>query len=161
LSGANIEAKPVSLPSFDAVFAAGLTIIGAENWAAYGPIAESPKLGADVRTRLLAARAITPEALRAAEACRLQFRAEVDALLQSFDVLALPTLPDVPLALASAGDAAAAIRTTRFVRPFNVSGHPALTLPLQTSAGLPAGLQLVGPWGADAALCSMAHRIAG
>ena len=91
----------------------------------------------------------------------LEFRAEVDALLQSVDALALPTLPDVPLALASAGDAAAAIRTTRFVRPFNVSGHPALTLPLQTSAGLPAGLQLVGPWGADAALCSMGRRIVG
>jgi amidase len=161
LSAANIEVKPVVLPSLDAVFAAGLTIIGAENWATYGPIAESPKLGADVRTRLLAARAITPEALRAAEECRLQFRAEVDALLQSVDALALPTLPDVPLALASAGDADAAIRTTRFVRPFNVSGHPALTLPLQTSAGLPAGLQLVGPWGADAALCSMGRKIVG
>jgi amidase len=115
----------------------------------------------DVRTRLLAARDITPEALRAAEACRLQFRAEVDALFQNVDALVLPTLPDVPLALAAAGDAAAAIRTTRFVRPFNVSGHPALSLPLLTSAGLPAGLQLVGPRGADAALCAIAHAIVG
>lgn len=158
---AGIVPQPVTLPSFDAVFAAGLTIIGAENWATYGPIAESAKLGADVRIRLLAARAITPEALRAAEVCRQQFRAEVDALFQSVDALVLPTLPDVPLALAAAGDAAAAIRTTRFVRPFNVSGHPALTLPLQTSTGLPAGLQLVGPRGADAALCSIAHGIVG
>ena len=161
LDRAGIVPQRVTLPSFDAVFAAGLTIIGAENWAIYGPIAESAKLGADVRTRLLGARAITPEALRAAEVCRQQFRAEVDALFQSVDALVLPTLPDVPLALAAAGDAAAAIRTTRFVRPFNVSGHPALTLPLQTSAGLPAGLQLVGPRGADAALCSIAHGIIG
>jgi amidase len=161
LERAGIAPQTVTLPSFDAVFAAGLTIIGAENWATYGPIAESAKLGADVRTRLLGARAITTEALRAAEACRLQFRAEVDALFQSVDALVLPTLPDVPLALAAAGDAAAAIRTTRFVRPFNVSGHPALTLPLQTSTGLPAGLQLVGPRGADAALCSIAHAIVG
>jgi Asp-tRNA(Asn)/Glu-tRNA(Gln) amidotransferase A subunit family amidase len=36
-----------------------------------------------------------------------------------------------------------------------------LTLPLQTRAGLPAGLQLVGPRGADAALCAMAHVIIG
>jgi amidase len=161
LDRAGIVPQPVTLPSFDAVFAAGLTIIGAENWATYGPIAESAKLGADVRTRLLGARAITPQALRAAEVCRLQFRAEVDALFQHVDALVLPTLPDVPLALAAAGDAAAAIRTTRFVRPFNVSGHPALTLPLQTRAGLPAGLQLVGPRGADAALCSLAHGIVG
>jgi amidase len=159
LGRAGVEAKPVTLPSFDAVFTAGLTIIGAENWAAYGHIAESPLLGADVRTRLLAARAITPDALQAAEACRRKFRAEVDALLEGFDGLVLPTLPDVPLSLRSAGDAAAALRTTRLVRPFNVSGHPALSLPLQTSSGLPAGLQLVGKRGADAALCSLAHRI--
>jgi amidase len=161
LDRTGIVSQPVTLPSFDAVFAAGLTIIGAENWAAYGHIAESPKLGADVRSRLLGARAITQEALRAAEVCRVQFRAEVDALFQSVDALVLPTLPDVPLSLEAAADAAAAIRTTRFVRPFNVSGHPALTLPLQTSAGLPAGLQLVGPRGADAALCSMARKITG
>ena len=161
LDRAGIPTQRVTLPSFDAVFSAGLTIIGAENWATYGPIAESAKLGVDVRTRLLAARDITPEALRAAEACRLQFRAEVDALFQNVDALVLPTLPDVPLALAAAGDAAAAIRTTRFVRPFNVSGHPALSLPLLTSAGLPAGLQLVGPRGADAALCAIAHAIVG
>lgn len=158
LSRAGIEAKPVILPSFDAVFTAGLTIIGAENWAAHGHIAESPQLGADVRTRLLAARAITPDAVRAAEACRLQFRAEVDALLLGFDALVLPTLPDVPLTLAAAGDAAAALETTRLVRPFNVSGHPALTLPLLTCAKLPAGLQLVARQGADAALCALAHR---
>jgi len=159
LNRAGIEIKRVSLPAFDAVFAAGLTIIGAENWVAYGHIADSPALGADVRTRLVAARAITPDALRAAEICRLQFRAEVDELLRDVDALALPTLPDVPLKLDDAGDAAAALRTTRFVRPFNVSGHPALTVPLQTRATLPAGLQLVARRGADAALCALAHRI--
>jgi Asp-tRNA(Asn)/Glu-tRNA(Gln) amidotransferase A subunit family amidase len=36
-----------------------------------------------------------------------------------------------------------------------------LTIPLETQARLPAGLQLVGRRGADAALCALAHRIVG
>jgi amidase len=49
---------------------------------------------------------------------------------------------------------------TAFVRPFNVSGHPALTLPLLTAAGMPAGLQLVGRRNGDAALCALAELVA-
>jgi amidase len=48
---------------------------------------------------------------------------------------------------------------TALVRPFNLSGHPALTLPLQTDSGRPAGLQLVGRRHADAALCAVARRL--
>ncbi|HWJ36166.1 MAG TPA: amidase [Steroidobacteraceae bacterium] len=160
LSDADITTRAVHLPSFEEAFAAGLTIIGAENWAAYGHLAESQALGADVRARLLAARNITSDALQAAEACRVKFRIEVDALLDRVDALALPTLPDVPLTLEAAGDAQASLRMTTLVRPFNVSGHPALTVPLETRAGLPAGLQLVARRGADAALCALAHRLA-
>ena len=65
-------------------------------------------------------------------------------------------MPDVPLLLAAATEARAALRVTALVRPFNVSGHPALTLPFETAAGLPAGLQLVGRHNADAALCALA-----
>jgi Asp-tRNA(Asn)/Glu-tRNA(Gln) amidotransferase A subunit family amidase len=46
------------------------------------------------------------------------------------------------------------------VRPFNLSGHPALTLPL-TVGGLPAGLQLVGRTHHDEALCALARAIEG
>jgi amidase len=150
---------PVELPLFEEAFSAGLTIIGAETWAAFGHLIESPVLGADVRARLLAARDISGDALAAAETCRRTFRAAVDAALEGVDALALPTLPDVPLTLAAAMDARAALRMTGFVRPFNVSGHPALSLPLETDAGLPAGLQLVGRRNADASLCALARRL--
>jgi amidase len=159
LADADVTALPIELPSFERAFAAGLTLIGAETWAAFGHLIDSNVLGADVRARLLAARDISHEALMAAETHRVTFRAEVDAALERVDALALPTMPDVPLLLAAATDARAALRVTALVRPFNVSGHPALTLPFETDAGLPAGLQLVGRHNADAALCALARRM--
>ena len=74
--------------------------------------------------------------------------------------LALPTLPEPPLLLRDAADARRALASSSLVRPFNLSGHPALTLPLALSGGLPAGLQLVGRKGADAALCAVARCVA-
>lgn len=160
LARAGLPVRPVTLPSFAAAFVAGLAIIGAETWAAYGHLVERPELGEDVRVRLLKSRDITAEQLRAAETVRLQFRAEVDAALGEVGALALPTLPDVPLILAAAADPGAALRSSALVRPFNLSGHPALTLPV-SAAGLPAGLQLVGRAQDDAALCALARHLAG
>jgi amidase len=96
----------------------------------------------------------------AAERVREVFRAEVDEALARVDALALPTLPDVPLTLAAAADASAALRSSLLVRPFNLSGHPAITLPI-TVEGLPAGLQLVGRPRGDEALCALARVLAG
>ena len=159
LARADIASVPIDLPSLEDAYAAGLTIIGAENWSAYGHLVDGPGLGHDVRARLLGNRSISGEALAAAERCRTLFRAEVDAALERVDALVLPTLPIVPPRLDETGDARAVLRLTAFVRPFNVSGHPALSIPLATDANLPAGLQLVGRRGGDAALCAAAHRL--
>lgn len=159
LERAGLRPRPLTLPSFAAAFVAGLTIISAETWAAYGYLVERPQLGADVRARLLKSREVTAEQVADAEALRLKFRAEVNAALAEVDALALPTLPDVPLTLAAAADARAAVRSSALVRPFNLCGHPAITLPV-SAAGLPAGLQLVGRAGEDAALCALARLVA-
>ncbi|MOA39447.1 6-aminohexanoate-cyclic-dimer hydrolase [compost metagenome] len=49
---------------------------------------------------------------------------------------------------------------TAFVRPFNLSGHPALSLPLEGPSGLPVGLQLIAAKGADELLCAVARELA-
>ena len=158
LATTDIAVRSAALPSFARAFAAGLTIIGAETWTAFGHLAQSERLGVDVRARLLASRGIGRAELVAANAVRTAFRAEVDELLMHFDALALPTLPDLPLSLAAAADARTALRSSYLVRPFNVSGHPAITLPI-SAAGLPAGLQLVGRMGEDERLCSLARTL--
>jgi amidase len=160
LEQADVAVRPISLPSFKAAFAAGLTIISAENWAAYSHLMTCESLGSDVRTRLLASRAISAADVEAAESVRRAFRAQVDAALAEVDALALPTLPDFPLTIAAAADAAAALQVTSFVRPFNLSGHPALSIALAAANGLPAGLQLVGRLHEDEALCALARLVA-
>jgi len=159
LKGAGVTPQPLQLPSFGAAFTAALTIIAFENWATYGHLIDSPLLGEDIRTRLLGARDITRDAYAAAEEVRTTFRAEVDAALERVDALALPTLPDFPLRLTEASDKEAALHTTALVRQFNLSGHPALTVPLDPDAPLPVGLQLVGRRGGDAALCAAARHL--
>jgi amidase len=159
LAASGLRLRPGDLdlaPAFDA----GLVLIGAENWAAFGAIADHPALGGDVRGRLLAGAAHDAAAIEAAESVRRQFAKAVDALLADADVIALPTLPIVPPTLEEAADAAAAVPLTRLVRPFNLSGHPGISLPLVTAAGLPAALQLVGRRGGDAALCAIARVVA-
>lgn len=160
LEHAGLELRPVALPSFAAAFSAALVIIGAETWAAFGHLAGCERLGADVRTRLSAARAISAAEVAAAETVRRAFRAEIEAALAGLDALALPTLPDLPLTLAAAEDAPSALRSSWCVRPFNLSGHPAITLPI-TVQGVPGGLQLVGRPRQDEALCALARSVEG
>jgi amidase len=158
LERAGIGLRPIALPTFAAAFAAALAVIGAETWAAFGHLAGCERLGADVRTRLTAARTVSAAELTAAERVRAALRAEIDAALTDLDALALPTLPDLPLTLAAAEDARAALHSSWCVRPFNLSGHPAITLPI-TVQNLPAGLQLVGRAQHDEALCALARRV--
>lgn len=161
LERANIDIRPISLSAFAAAFAAGLAIIGAENWAAYGHLVASEALGPDVRARLLAAREISASELDAAEQVRQVFRAQIDDALTQVDALALPALPDDPPTLEAAADWRTGLRLTSLVRPFNLSGHPAITLPVAAAGSLPVGLQLVGRLRADEELCALARVVAG
>jgi amidase len=160
LAETGVATLAVALPSFDAAFAANITIIGAETWTAFGHLATSDAMGADVRARLRNAATITAGQIHAAEAVRATFRVEVDAALETCDALVLPTMPVSPLALEDAGDAAAALRLTALVRQFNLSGHPALSIPVMAPEGLPIGMQLVGRIGHDARLCALGRSIA-
>ena len=87
---------------------------------------------------------------------RAAFRGRVDRVLAAVDVLLTPVQPFAPLTLAqirtlgTQPDLIAGLQ--RYTCPFNMSGHPTLTLPGGfTADGMPVGLQLVAPrWREDA-----------
>lgn len=153
--------QPCALPFLEDAFQAGVVMMAAEASSAYGHLVDSGLLGADVEQRLRAAPTVaTAERVAWAQEVKASFIAQVDDLLERFDVLALPTLPEFPPRVDALGDAAAILRLSSFVRPFNLSGHPAISLPLVTPSGRPAALQLVARRGDDARLCAIARLFA-
>ena len=52
------------------------------------------------------------------------------------------------------------VNLTRLVRPFNLSGHPALTLPAGTLGGRPVALQLIAAKGQEGLLIQAAEWLA-
>ncbi|AEN04875.1 Amidase [halophilic archaeon DL31] len=72
----------------------------------------------------------------------------VDAALAGADVLASPTVPMLPPKWdEDLDDVFSALANTA---PFNVTGHPAVSVPCGTVEGLPVGLQFVAARGEDA-----------
>lgn len=113
-------------------------------------LAQAP---ANVKMFLLLARHVTGnagyvkygEAINAARA----LRAGYDAALAECDMLAMPTTPmkATPLPPPGAGIAETIRRATEMfanTAPFDITHHPAISLPCGLCDGLPAGLMLVG-----------------
>ena len=78
-----------------------------------------------------------------------KLKAEYDAMLGAYDLLLLPTTPmkATPLPPPDASLALYCQRAFEMLNntaPFDVSGHPAMSIPCGMSDGLPVGLMLVG-----------------
>ncbi|MDQ3454428.1 MAG: amidase [Actinomycetota bacterium] len=78
-----------------------------------------------------------------------ELRAGYDAALGSYDVLVMPTLPltatEIPPPEASRADyLARALEMIGNTAPFDVTGHPATSVPTALVDGLPAGLMIIG-----------------
>ena len=79
----------------------------------------------------------------------LELAAAYDAALADADVLVLPTLPIVasPLPAPDASREEKLARSLEMIAntaPFDVTGHPATSVPAGLSDGLPVGLMIVG-----------------
>jgi amidase len=157
LAERDISPQPTHLPTLDDAHRAGLAIISHENWLALSPLLASGKVSADVATRIRAGAEVSTQALQDAERIRARFTAQVDALLTQTPLLALATLPELPPTLDEARDPLSVVNLTRLVRPFNLSGHPALTLPVGDIDGRPVSLQLIAAKGHDGLLVQAAE----
>ncbi|WP_311273050.1 MULTISPECIES: amidase [unclassified Rhizobium] len=151
----------IDLPSLDDAFKAGMVLIARETYLAFGHLLERPDgLGEDIRARLTAAAGVSDADVAWAEGVRERFTVEVDAVFSSYDIILTPALPCVPPTLQAARDPSQILSITRYLRPFNLSGHPALVVPALTSLGLPVGYQLIGPKGRDEYVCAVGRWFA-
>lgn len=156
----DLRPQQVDLPLLGDAHRAGLTLISRENWQAFNPLLSDDRVSADVATRIRAGASIDVAALNGAEDIRQAFTAQVDARLAETPLLALATLPELPPTLDEAKDPLSVVNLTRLVRPFNLSGHPALTLPAGTLGGRPVALQLIAAKGQEGLLIQAAEWLA-
>jgi aspartyl-tRNA(Asn)/glutamyl-tRNA(Gln) amidotransferase subunit A len=159
--GLGIPVQEVSLPRIHHAAAAVFAIISAEAMAFHEAWLRTrgAEYGADVRTRLLAGQFVLATQYLKAQRARRVITAEVDAALARVDALLLPTTPlpapGIGEQRVTLGDATEDVRgwLTRCTRPFNLTGHPVLSVPCGlTQDGLPVGLSLVGRAFHEAAL---------
>ncbi len=108
-----------------------------------------------VRERFESGRTIPAVAYLAARQARARWRRAVDDALDGYDALLLPTLPvvaprlgDPDVTIDADPPVTVPVRQVllRQTQLFDLTGHPAISLPLRTP-GLPVGLQLVGRLG--------------
>jgi amidase len=95
-----------------------------------------------------------------AQNLRRPLRASYDRALEQFDILAMPTtpmkahryVPDIGVE----GLLEHGFSMGENTAPFNMTGHPAISIPCAKSAGLPVGLMLVGKRFDDATILTAA-----
>jgi aspartyl-tRNA(Asn)/glutamyl-tRNA(Gln) amidotransferase subunit A len=95
---------------------------------------------------------------------RLQLNHELAGLFERYDVLLTPTVPTVafdaggPMPdVIDGAKLASPIHAVAFTYPFNMSGHPACSVPAGMLDGLPVGLQIVAERGRDDLVLQLAR----
>jgi amidase len=169
LEGLGCEVVPAApeLSDADEVF----QVLRAQLMAALGPLLESSR---DQMKQTLVWNIEKGLALTGADvAAALTRRAEIFQRMRAFlrpeengfDVLALPTVQVTPFSVdvewvqeINGVPQATYIDWIRSCSRITVTAHPAISVPAGfTSAGLPVGLQLVGPYGSDVRLLEIAQ----
>ncbi|MEM9121859.1 MAG: amidase [Pseudomonadota bacterium] len=109
-------------------------------------------------------RAMSAADYLAAVAAHNAWRRKVETAWADIDVLVCPTLPFVPPAIGvyrpeeDPGGLAKTAASVTFTIPFNVTGQPAVSLPLgQSPEGLPIGVQAVAARNNEALLFQLGH----
>jgi aspartyl-tRNA(Asn)/glutamyl-tRNA(Gln) amidotransferase subunit A len=132
-----------------------LTVIVTREAAASHAGRDTSQDAGGTRALLAFGASVTPEQYASARAAQAELSAAVEETLAGVDALAGPTVgycapeQDPPFGV---GDDNA---EGRFTGPYNLTGHPAVSLPVP-APDLPIGLQLAGHRGGDLALLELA-----
>jgi len=115
------------------------------------------RFGEEVRADLERGLRADPARYESALLDRADLAARIDACFDRADLLVSPTTPCPAAPIGSPGSHV----YLSYTCPFNLGGHPAVSVPMGAVDGLPVGLQIVGPRGADARVLELAERFAG
>ena len=166
LRQAGAVVSPVELPAADHIAHLFSRLMPAEFAQVLGK--DRLRAGIDALDPVTAARAAAEIDMDPSELGRLaqqtaQYRHGASAHMADVDAWICATTPMLPGprgALLSLDDALQWNRRVgRFTRPVNVFDQCAISVPLRTPLGLPAGLQIICRHGDDARLLAMAHAI--
>lgn len=156
LHAAGATCLEITIPELSEALAANFTILGAEAVLYHRRYESDRELYTPyVRQRLDEASTIPPEDLVAARQLAQRLQVAVDHALEDVDLLLGPGVPvPAPHAYVSqvVVDGQSEDRDSMFCRNYafaNLTGHPALSLPVGFVDGLPVAAQVVGSLGDD------------
>jgi len=183
LESAGVSVATVSLPAFPemshaaltvantefaALFASGGQVRGtgtghAEPWREAVASIDRSDLGEDVRSSLVVYeslyRATDGANYVAAQNERRRFVQSVFEFLADTDALVMPTTTMAPPEFGEVTDTADVLATIANTAPFNLTGHPALSVPCGAVDGAPVGLQLVADWHEEPVLARLGSAV--
>lgn len=159
LAAAGVDVVEVRAPHYDAGVSATMATLAAEAYALHRTALSSRWHDFSAATRNATLRGVMLTAADLVQAGRLRAHLadQVDRLFDDVDLLIGPTASTTAPALEGLdfGKAVAAMQTIYW----DGTGHPALSVPAgRADDGLPVGLQVIGPWGADATVLDFGRR---
>ena len=162
-----LRVRDVRIPELEWTVATQLVTLRAEASAIHARwIRSRPRAyGADVRIRLQLGSLVAGSDYVLAQRMRGRIRAALERTFRDVDVLVLPT---TPITAPVVGDRTVRWRSgeepvdgalVRLTAPFNLTGLPALSVPYGAAAGLPVGVQVVGPWNDESRVLAVGRLI--
>ncbi len=156
LSLLGVQVELITLPDYAEMEAVGVTLLQYQALALHRDSMKDGRYGRQAVDTLLSGRHITAHDFTEARAMAARYRDQMATVLQGYDAIAtacvLSTAPPF-----SAFTADKAVWTAMRTLPFNITGHPALSMAIGFHQGLPIGMQLVAQDHAEAALCQIGH----
>ena len=155
--------RDITIEHLELAGAAFMVRLGAEGGT---PPAEFLQSVSPMTRAIMLANVLRPaSAVSRADRARAAIRRAMAMAFDDVDVIAWPTVSapapriEHPFVDVPSGTLPADVVNMRQAVVANVTGQPGISIPVGLAGGLPVGLQLLGPWGAEALLFAAAQHV--